>query len=503
LLATALGCTPHGSSDGEGSDPPLLHDPDGSIRLLLHAPTGTGPQPDCVAELCTSLAGILDGAEKTVDFALYGVRGQPRIVEAMKQAQGRGVLVRGVVDRDADGLNYYADTEAFVQALGHVRDDGKVDERRAKEAKRTVYPKPRCAAPAGHQGPVQCLAYDLGDRCLLAAHSSRDALDEGAAIMHDKFVVVDSQVVWTGSTNVSDTCSGGYNANLVTVIDSRRIAAGYLGELDQMYEQGRYHEDKRSAGLMRVAVGDAELELLFSPQDSPIRERVRPLVKQARERIDIAVFYFTHKLLTADLIDAHQRGVEIRVILDATAAANGFTKHELLRAVGIPVKVEDWGGKMHMKSAMIDGHTVITGSMNWTTAGDDTNDENVVIIHSEALAEQYSEFYEQIWAGIDDRWLHENPDPESRDSGTSCTDGIDNDYDGVADAEDPGCGDQPPPLLPLPPWYIVDKGGRMTCEPEMLRAVEPHASDRGQTAAPAPASATAPSRATASERYGE
>ena len=450
----------------------MLRDPEGSIQLLLHAPQGVGPQPQCVAELCTSLAGLIDGADKTIDFAIYGVRGQPRIVEGMRQAQGRGVLVRGVVDRDADGLNYYADTESFVQILGHVRDDGQVDERRKKEAERSRYPEPRCARPDGYLGPVQCLAYDLGDRCLLAVHSSRDRLDDGAAIMHNKFVVVDSRYVWTGSTNVSDTCSGGYNANLVTVIDSRRLAAGYLAELDQMYEDGRFHDDKRSAGPLQVTVGDAEVELLFSPQDSPIRERVRPLIKQARERIDVAVFYFTHKLLTADLIDAHLRGVQVRVILDATAASNGFTKHELLRAVGIPVKVENWGGKMHMKSAVIDGHTVITGSMNWTTAGDATNDENVVIVRSEALAAQYSEFYESLWADIDDRWLTENPDPESHDSGTSCTDGIDNDYDGLVDAADPGCSQAPPPAEPLPPWTIVDKGGRITCEPEMLRGTE-------------------------------
>jgi phosphatidylserine/phosphatidylglycerophosphate/cardiolipin synthase-like enzyme len=475
LLATALGCAPPGSPSD--SDPPLLQDPEGSIRLLLNAPQGVGPQPECTAELCTSLAGLVDGAGKTIDFAVYGVRGQPRIVEAMQQAQARGVLVRGVVDRDAAGLNYYADTEAFVKAMVHVRDDGKTDERRMKEAQRTNYPEPRCARPEGYLGPVQCLAYDLGDRCLLAVHSSRDELDAGAAIMHNKFMVVDSRFVWTGSTNVSDTCSGGYNANLVTVIDSRRLAAGYLAELDQMYEDGRFHEDKRSAGPLRVAVGDAEVELLFSPQDSPIRERVRPLVKQAKHRIDVAVFFLTHKHLAADLIDAHLRGVEIRVILDATAAANGFTKHELLRAVGIPVKVEDWGGKMHMKSAVIDGHTVITGSMNWTTAGDDTNDENVVIIHSEPLAAQYAEFYEQIWADIDDRWLTENPDPESRDSGTACSDGIDNDYDGTVDADDPGCGAEPPPLPPLPPWHIVDKGGRMTCEPEMLRTLTAHAGE--------------------------
>lgn len=477
LLGAALGCAPPASPEGEGSEPPLLHDPQGSIQLLLHAPSGVGPQPACTTALCTSLAGLIDGADKTIDFAIYGVRGQPRVVQAMQQAQARGVLVRGVVDRDADGLNYYADTEMFVKAMGHVRDDGKTDERRMKEARRTTYPEPRCARPEGYLGPVQCLAYDLGDRCLLAVHSSREELAAGAAIMHNKFVVVDSQLVWTGSTNVSDTCSGGYNANLVTVIDSRRIAAGYLAELDQMYEDGRFHEDKRSAGPLRVAVGDAEVELLFSPQDSPIRTRVRPLVKQARDRIDVAVFFLTHKHLAADLIDAHLRGVEVRVILDATAAANGFTKHELLRAVGIPVKVEDWGGKMHMKSAVIDGKTVITGSMNWTTAGDDTNDENVVIIHSEALAAQYAAFYEQIWADIDDRWLHANPDPESRDSGTACTDGIDNDYDGTVDAADPGCSDAPPPLPPLPPWHIVDKGGRMTCEPEMLRSVVAHAGE--------------------------
>ncbi|MEX1365059.1 MAG: phospholipase D-like domain-containing protein [Nannocystaceae bacterium] len=467
-LTSTFACGPAAGPDGEGSDAPVLRDPEGSIRLLLNPPTGTGPRSECVAEVCTSLLRLVDDADKTIDFAVYGVRGMPQVISALTQAQGRGVQLRGVVDRDAAGANYYSDTDAMIAKVGHVRDDGKVDERRAKEALRTRYPEPRCARPEGFEGPVQCLAYDLGDRCLLAAHSSREPLDDGAAIMHNKFLVADSRWVWTGSTNISDTGTGGYNANLVTVIDSRRLATAYLRELDQMYEDGRYHEDKRSAGPLRVQVGSSQVQLLFSPQDSPIREAIRPLIKGARERIDIAVFYLTHKRLTADLIDAHLRGVQVRVILDATAATNGFTKHELLRAVGIPVKVEDWGGKMHMKSAMIDGHTVVTGSMNWTTAGDDTNDENVVIVRDEALAAQYGEFFEQLWGQIDDRWLTANPDPESRDSGTACTDGIDNDYDGLADAQDPGCGDVPPPRPPLPPWQIVAKRGRMTCEPEMM-----------------------------------
>jgi hypothetical protein len=70
----------------------------------------------------------------------------------------------------------------------------------------------------------------------------------------------------------------------------------------------------------------------------------------------------------------------------------------------------------------------------------------------------------KLWDSIDDRWLQENPDPESRDSGTSCCDGSDNDFDGLVDDDDPGCGDDPPPLHPLPPWRIVPKGDRLTCE---------------------------------------
>ena len=466
-LAGLVACGP--AREGEPSDAPMPRDAHGSVKLLLNPPTGPGPNSECTAEVCTALVGLIDDADKTIDFALYGVRGMPRVMEALREAQARGVLVRGVVDRDADGANYYTDTDAMVEQVVHVRDDGQVDERRTKEARKTTLPEPRCDRPEGFEGPVQCLAYDLGERCLLAVHSSRDPIEEGSAIMHNKFFVVDSRYVWTGSTNVSDTGTGGYNANLVTLIDSRRVANAYLEELDQMYENGRYHEFKQSAGPLHLGVGSSEVELMFSPQDSPIRKKIQPLIKRAEQRIDIAVFYLTHKHITAELIAAHLRGVEVRVILDATAATNGFTKHELLRAAGIPVKVEGWGGKMHMKSAMIDGHTVITGSMNWTTAGNDTNDENVVIVHDDALAAQYGEFFDTLWADIDDRWLTTNPDPESRDSGTACSDGIDNDYDGLADDEDPGCGQAPPPRPPLPPWRIVAKQGRMTCEPEMAR----------------------------------
>ena len=76
-----------------------------------------------------------------------------------------------------------------------------------------------------------------------------------------------------------------------------------------------------------------------------MRRAVEPLLERARRPIDVAVFYLTNKYVTADLIAAHRRGVRVRVIVDATSAENGYTKHELLREAGIPVRVENWAAR--------------------------------------------------------------------------------------------------------------------------------------------------------------
>jgi phosphatidylserine/phosphatidylglycerophosphate/cardiolipin synthase-like enzyme len=121
------------------------------------------------------------------------------------------------------------------------------------------------------------------------------------------------------------------------------------------------------------------------------------------------------------------------------------------------VKVEDWGGKMHAKAAVIDGTTLITGSMNWTSAGEGGNDENTLLLHDAKLALQFGSWFDALWKDVDDRWLFQRPDPESLSSGSSCFDGVDNDFDHRADSADPGCQANPPPLPALPPYRFVDK----------------------------------------------
>ncbi len=429
------------------------------ITLYLNDPRGrAGPADQCRDPHCVALLERLQSARHSIDFAVYGFRRQSAIVEALERAVARGVRVRGVVDADAQGRHYYASTADIRRRLPDVRTDGHTD-RRLVERRWSWRGTPDCERPEGFEGPLQCLGYDLGSTCLIAAHASREPIVSTGAIMHHKFFVIDGKTVWTGSTNLSDSGTGGYNANLVVTVDDPVVASWYIREFEQMFVHGRYHGDKEPSPRQERRLPDgSQVRVYFSPQDRTIDEAVRPLLRQARRSIDIAVFFLTHKRITADLIAAHRRGVAVRVILDATAAGNGYTKHELLRAAGIEVKVEDWGGKMHAKSALIDGETLVLGSMNWTRAGAATNDENTLIVaNNPSMARAYRVWFEALWAAIDPWWAVSRPDPESWSSGTSCTDGVDDDFDHRIDADDPGCSDDPPPLPSLPPHWIVPR----------------------------------------------
>ncbi len=148
--------------------------------------------------------------------------------------------------------------------------------------------------------------------------------------MHNKFFVVDGEWVWTGSTNLSNTGTGGYNANVVAEISSTEVAKLYQGEFEQMFSLGKYHtlKEKNEQATDRVALsGGNELEILFSPQAKPMK-RVVELIANAKDSINVTIFFLTQKEITRQLIKAHRRGVAIRIILDATAAKNGYQHRE-------------------------------------------------------------------------------------------------------------------------------------------------------------------------------
>jgi len=448
--------------DGSENSPKVPTVAAGSMELLCNNPLAfQSPASSTTSKIGLPLLVQINQAKTSIDFAIYGIRKQPAILTALLEAVKRGVRVRGVVDNDIKAENYYSDTEAFMRSLGTVKSDYAVD-LQTSQIPDDYDLEPFWPAPPGFKGPAQCLGYSLpGDLAIIAVHASREPIEFEGDIMHNKFFVIDAETVWTGSCNLSDSGSGGYNANVAALIHSPSVASWYTAEFEQMYVAGKFHRTKtelaRGTQLETKLSDGTAITAYFSPQGYAMEEGVQPVLQRAQKQIDVAIFFLTHKYLTADLIKAHQRGVRVRVIADATGAKNEYTKIEILRAAGIPVKVENWGGKMHAKAAVVDGETLVMGSMNWTSAGERTNDENTLIVRSPKVASQFTAYFEDLWQSIDDRWLTNNPDPESKDSGTSWRDGIDNDFDNLVDEADPGTGENPPPLPLLPPFQIVAK----------------------------------------------
>ena len=96
-------------------------------------------------------------------------------------------------------------------------------------------------------------------------------------------------------------------------------------------------------------------------------------------------------------------------------------------------------GKMHSKTMIVDDEFLVVGSMNFSNSGENRNDENVVILKNAEAAKFYKDFFLYQWDKIPEEWLKYTPRAEGKDSIGSCSDGIDNDYDGKIDMEDEAC----------------------------------------------------------------
>jgi len=77
--------------------------------------------------------------------------------------------------------------------------------------------------------------------------------------------------------------------------------------------------------------------------------RLMSLLSSARTSIDVCVFTITCDEISAALLDAHRRGVRVRVITDNDQAANTGSDIARLRSAGVPVATDADTAHMHHK----------------------------------------------------------------------------------------------------------------------------------------------------------
>ena len=273
----------------------------------------------------------------------------------------------------------------------------------------------------------------------LSTQSQSDRFSpDGGKLMHNKFWIFDRSKVITGSMNFSKSGLSGYDVNDVVVLNSPEIAELYEAEFEQMLS-GRFHNYKTRHKLPnKFILNNTEIEVHFSPQDKS-SVRIIELINGAKSYIYVPTFLITHKGISDALINARKQNVDVRLIIDANSVNTRNTRHKLLKDNGILLKAENYAGKLHSKTMIIDDEYLIIGSMNFSNSGENKNDENMLVIKNSAFAKNYKEFFMYLWKVIPDKYLKFYPKAESADSVGSCSDGVDNNFDGKIDSDDAGC----------------------------------------------------------------
>lgn len=141
---------------------------------------------------------------------------------------------------------------------------------------------------------------------------------------------------------------------------------------------------------------------------------VHETLKSAKKSIHIIMFemryYYpeyndsnVHSLLN-DLIDAKNRNVDVKVILEGGEdflGADFLEKQKeacsFLQNSGIEVKFDRENINTHAKLVIVDSNTVILGSTNWNFYALEKNNEASALIKSNSFANSYENYFQNLW----------------------------------------------------------------------------------------------------------
>lgn len=219
--------------------------------------------------------------------------------------------------------------------------------------------------------------------------------DQRSAIMHDKFMVVDSAIVWTGSWNFTDGDTYRLNNNAI-VIRSADLAQNYTAEFEKMFVS-RLFGPKKPAGVPHpvVTIDGIRIENYFAPKDR-VASHIIDHIKRATRSIHFMAFSFTNDDIAMAMMDRAKNGVEVAGVFEKTGSETQFSEFGKMKAENLNVIQDGNPYPMHHKVIIIDQHIVIFGSYNFTGSADKDNDENLLIIDDPSIAQAFEAEYQRM-----------------------------------------------------------------------------------------------------------
>lgn len=141
------------------------------------------------------------------------------------------------------------------------------------------------------------------------------------------------------------------------------------------------------------------MEVCFSPGDECLLA-IRRLFGQAERTVDVCVFTITDDRIATAILEAHRRGVRVRIITDNDKAYDQGSDVRRLESAGMEVREDRTECHMHHKFAIFDGRTVLTGSYNWTRGAARDNEENLVISNDFRMVGPFEREFNALWGKL-------------------------------------------------------------------------------------------------------
>ena len=336
--------------------------------IELRTLTDGGQAPETIA---IELASFLDGAERSLDIAIYDVKldgpAEQTVLGSLVAARERGVTVR---------LAFNLDHPGWMQG-----------------------PPPPATDPD-----------------LLAALPVETRPIPGIPdLMHHKYVVRDGSAVWTGSTNWT-LDSWTREENVIVRIASDSIAAAYTQDFEQLWQRGSV-EASGAVPPTEVQVDGIPVRAWFCPRRGlKLAHRIANAIGRAERRIRIASPVITSGPILGSLCEVAADGlVDVAGVVDITQIEEVFSQwagnhgagewktpalESVLRTAPFsgkrstpytPTSIHDY---MHAKLTVCDD-TVFVGSFNLSHSGE-RNAENVLELEDAALADRLAAFVDDV-----------------------------------------------------------------------------------------------------------
>jgi phosphatidylserine/phosphatidylglycerophosphate/cardiolipin synthase-like enzyme len=234
-----------------------------------------------------------------------------------------------------------------------------------------------------------------------------DPINYGAGLMHNKFLVFDardgapeSTWVWTGSWNLTDPGTNADYQNAIEIQD-QSLAVVYTLEFNEMWgsstdvpnaSNSRFGARKLDDTPHKFVIGGRAASCYFSPSDGA-NWQIISTINAAQHSVGFELLTLTRSDIANALIAKKTAGLKVRGDLDN--GTDSGSEYANLVAAGVDVRLKTGSGLLHHKYCLVDADNptwdgvTLTGSHNWSSSAENSNNENTFILHDPDIANQY------------------------------------------------------------------------------------------------------------------